>query len=76
MCLETGRLFGWDDCKKDIVMLDIEVNVDGLERKVGELERNLGEGCLARSKTTGLIITWKNLVGLVYIIGSKLKHIH
>ena len=43
----------------------VDVYVDELERKLVELERKLGEVCLTKSSTTGLIITWDQMVDLV-----------
>ena len=43
--------------------------------KVGDIERDLGEGSLIQSTTTGIITTHDELVGLVYIVGLKIKHI-
>ena len=41
----------------DIVVVNIDVNVDKLERKVGELDRKLGGGRLTQSSTTDLTTT-------------------
>ena len=37
MCLKPGGMFEQDACGADLVMVDIDVNIDELDRKEGEL---------------------------------------
>ena len=71
MRLAPGIPLEWVAQETDIVVVDVDVDkyidvyVDKLERKVGELERNLGEFNLTQSSETGLITTQDHMVGLV-----------
>ena len=67
MCLDPDWLFEQDVQGTDIVMVDIDVNVDELENKVGE-------GYLTQSNTAGLITTQDHTVDLVYLVGFKIKY--
>ena len=58
MCLEPGRPFEWDARGKYMVVIDVYVNIDKLDRKVGE-------GSLKHSTPMGLITTWDQPVDLV-----------
>ena len=58
----------------DIVV--VNVYVDELDRKVGEIERNLGKGCLTQASATDLINTHYQPLDLLYVVGFKLKNIH
>ena len=53
---------------------NIYINEYEHEMKVGKIERKLGEVILTQSSTTVLIPAWDHLVGLVYMVGIKLKH--
>ena len=56
------------------VYVDKEVDADELEKNEGELERKLGEVSLTQSRATGLIKKWDWLVGLVYVVGLKIRY--
>ena len=56
MSLESVGTFKWDTQRENIVVVDVHVDED-------ELERNIGEGHLTQSSETGLITTHdQNLV--------------
>ena len=56
MRLEPIGTFKWDTQVTNILVVDVDVYE-------GELERNICEGCLTQSSTTGLITTQdQNLV--------------
>ena len=75
MCLEPGRLFKRDTLGTDIVVVYIDENVDELEMKVGNFEMKSGESSLTQSIKKALITTRDHLVGILYKVGIKLKHI-
>ena len=72
--MHPGKLFEWETLRKEIVVVDIDVNVDEFEMTVVKLEREFDEGILTHSSTTVLITSRNHLMGLVYTVCIKLKH--
>ena len=74
MCLDTVRIIEWGTLGTYTVVVNIYVNVYGLEMKVGKLERKLGEDSLTQSITSVLITAPHYFLGLVCTVGIKLQH--
>ena len=79
--LDPVGKFEWDTRGTDMVVeyvyvdLNKDVYVDEIERKEGKLERKVVESPLNWLSAMGLITTWDQAMGLLYLLGFKLNHI-